>query len=91
MSDTHMHTDKILAALEPMFAEAEEKGLWFYASSIFTDFWISPKSLRKAHAEGRYIWHPKNWVLLDPGKRIAYPEEKIAEMQREINDINNQK
>lgn len=85
------HAARILSALEPMFVEAEEKKLWFYAPSIFADFWISPKALREAHKNGQYIWDPKNWILLDPRKRIEYLEHKIIEMQKEIDDINNQK
>lgn len=50
-----MHnTEDLLANLEPMFREAEEKKLWFYCS--YQSMWFSPQELRERHEEGRFVW-----------------------------------
>ncbi len=66
--------ERVLKALEPMFKEAEENGLWFH--SQYQDLWFSPASLAKAQAEGRFIWGAVNWDLRDP-------KEKLAALRRE--------
>lgn len=58
----------IIESLEPLFEEAERKKLWFYCQS--QGVWFSPKELRKAHAEGCFVWGPVNWTLSDPQVRL---------------------
>lgn len=75
----------ILKDLQPMFAEAYEKGLWFY--STYQDMWFSPDELDEAQAEGRFIWGPSNWQLRHPNEKIQELEAIKVNIDKEIGDI----
>lgn len=79
MSD---NASSILASLEPMFKEAEDRKLWFHSS--YQDIWLSPKELREQHAQGRLIWGPVNWRLRDPQEYLKQLHGKIVATEREI-------
>lgn len=55
---------QVLASLEPLFAEARAKGLWFH--SCYQDMWFSPDELAEMHRQDRFIWGPVNWTLRNP-------------------------
>ena len=59
-----MSRESILAGLEPLFKEAEEKGFWFRSNYQNSEF--SPQELRAEHAKGSFIWGAVNWQLFDP-------------------------
>jgi hypothetical protein len=70
--------------MKPMFAEAEDKGLWFYTS--YQGLWFSPKQLRELQDAGRFLWGPVNWQLRQPRERATDAEQAaivaIAEAKR---------
>lgn len=76
MSD---HAPAILAGLEPMFKEAEAKGLWFYCS--YQGMWFSPVELRAEHANGKFIWSDVNWRLRSPEEGLRELEDEAARAQ----------
>jgi hypothetical protein len=53
--------DAILTGLAPLFERADREGLMFHCS--YQDLWFTPAELRKAHAEGRFLWGAVNWTL----------------------------
>jgi hypothetical protein len=77
--------EKILKNLEPMFKEAEEKGLWF--RSRYQDLWFSPSELKEKHSEGRFIWGKENWELRNPKELIKCHEVAIKSHNNEISNI----
>lgn len=68
--------ERILESLEPLFQEAEEKGLWFYTE--YQSLWFSPKELRKQHEKGRFLLSPVSWRLRAPYVRLIELEDSIA-------------
>lgn len=74
----------VLAALEPLIHEAEEKGLWLVAL-YDNGIWFNPAELRLANEEGKFVWGPDNFELRDPYERytqlvnIANEARKAAE------------
>jgi hypothetical protein len=76
---------EILASLEPLFKEAEEKKLWFHCN--YQDMWFSPKELRAAHAEGRLIWGPVNWRLRDPYARLWQIADEVKKLTAEAFEL----
>lgn len=72
----------ILADLQPLFKEAEEKGLWFYGA--YHDIWFTPDELRKKHAEGKFLWGAVNW-------KLRHPSERKTEIDRQIENLNKEK
>jgi hypothetical protein len=77
--------EKILKSLEPMFKEAEEKGLWF--NSKYQDLWYSPSELKEKQSEGRFIWGKENWELRNPKELIKEHERAIEYRNKEISNI----
>ena len=75
--------EKILKSLEPLFAEAEAKGLWF--RSHYQGIALSPKEMRAEHAKGRLIWGRVNWELIDP-KTLLRDEKKELDNIRKHNE-----
>ena len=73
--------EEILKSLEPLFNEAEQKGLWFYCS--YEQMWFTPKELKQMHSEDRFIWGEDNWELRNPN-------EGIRELETLKNNINGQ-
>ncbi len=73
---------EIINDLEPMIREAEQKGFWlqtFYQSIAF-----SPSELRRAHADGKYLWGKCNWRIVDP-QTLMRDETAAAESVRSHN------
>ncbi|TPG68639.1 hypothetical protein EEL31_08970 [Brevibacillus laterosporus] len=60
---------EILASLQPLFDQAEKKGLWFYSS--YHDIWLSPSKLRQEQENGNFLWGAVNWQLRDPLERVV--------------------
>lgn len=77
--------EKILEELEPLFKEAEEKGLWFWVN--YQDLWFSPSELRRNHEMDRYVWGKINWVLRNPHEKILILENTIQQIQQEIRSV----
>lgn len=72
---TSEYRERILNMLEPLFQEAEEKGLVFranYQGTVFT-----PAELRAQHEDGLFLWGPANWQLVDPRLIIENAERDI--------------
>ena len=76
----------ILDSLEPLFTEAKAKGLFF--RSNYQGFLLSPDELRKEHANGRLIWGPVNWELVDPRTKSEELKEKIKSAENELANWN---
>ena len=77
----------ILTSLQPLFQEAEEKGLWFFHKSDQAGkIWRSPGYLRLKQSEDEYIWSPEYWELLNPGRYLdglrVQAESKVLEFNR---------
>lgn len=77
--------NSIIESLAPMFAEAREKGLWFYSS--YVDQWFSPDELSKEHADSCFVWGPNNWRLLDPLTGLIELTDKIVALQSKHNEF----
>lgn len=75
----------IRESLEPLFAEAEEKGLWFRTLAL--GLWLSPRELKQHQARGRFVWGPANWELRDPREHISYLEENIQSAEKALSDF----
>jgi len=67
--------DEVLDGLEPMFKEAEEKGLWFYC--FYQAMWFSPTELREEQANGKFRWGAVNWKLRNPQDELKSLDKKI--------------
>lgn len=72
----------ILEELEFLIKEAEEKGWWL--RSHYQQLEFSPRELRESNAQGRFIWGPVNWELIDP-KTLLKDEEKELHSLRKHN------
>lgn len=67
---------EIIESLRPLYAEAEEKGLWF--CSRHQTLWFSPSELRQAQENGSFRWGAWNWELRDPKERLEELRHEIA-------------
>lgn len=68
-----------------MFAEAKEKNLWLYCG--YQDLWFSPKELKDAQAEGRFIWGAENFKLRNPYElmnELSDRADKIEEQKKSL-------
>jgi 3-mercaptopyruvate sulfurtransferase SseA len=77
-------TTEILDSLEPLFKEAEEKGLWFFCG--YQGLWFKPSDLKQLQKEGRFIWGKTNWSLLDPNERTKLLKKNIENAMEELKD-----
>lgn len=73
---------QILEMLTPLFKKADAEGLWFYCS--YQSMWFSPAELREAQANGKFVWGPVNWQLLQPSQRVAELEDDIVMAKRAL-------
>lgn len=78
-------SDEILKGLEPLFAEAERTGKWFWCA--YQDLWFSPAKLREAQREGRFRWGAVNWSLREPGERVAEAEKRAKAAADDVERI----
>jgi hypothetical protein len=65
----------ILLSLQPLFAEARTKKLWFYCK--YHSLWFSPAELQAEHDNEKFIWGTVNWELRDPNERITELKDEI--------------
>ncbi len=86
MSNLHILEHVIATSLEPMYQEAEEKGLWFYhVTDEGQEIWCSPGFLRAEQAEGRLIIAPEHWELRDPA---GYMSKLVNDCQGIVDEYN---
>jgi hypothetical protein len=77
--------DEILAGLEPLFKEAEERKLWFYAN--YQQMWYSPTELKAQHAKGYLIWGAVNWQLRNPYELMNELDAQIRGTEQRKKDL----
>lgn len=77
--------DVVLAELEPLFKEAEEKHLWFHCE--YQDLWYSPAELREHHKGGAFIWGRQNWELKEPMIHLRALKLVVASAQKNVDDF----
>ena len=78
----------ILASLNPMFEEAQTKGLWFFHhSSEAGEIWCSPGFLRLKQAKDELVWAPEHWELRSPIDYIKALRKQAEELVNEYNDL----
>jgi len=75
MSNEQAEREKIIEGLQPLFKEAEKKGLWFHCH--YQDLLFSPAELRQAQSEGRFLWGAVNWTLVKPEERLDALEKAV--------------
>jgi hypothetical protein len=75
--------EQILRDLEPMFQEAEAKGLWFHCN--YQDIWFAPADLRKEHEKGSFIWGKVNWTLRNPSELTRQLEANVTDATAVLN------
>jgi hypothetical protein len=86
MSNLHILEYVISTSLEPMYREAEERGLWFYhLMEDGEEIWCSPGYLQKEQAEGRLIIAPEHWELRNP---VGYMSKLVNDCQLIVNEYN---
>lgn len=68
---------EVAESLKPMFAEAREKGLWFWCH--YQDLWFSPDALEAEQRAGRFRWGAVNWRLRDPKERPIEADKRVAD------------
>ena len=77
----------IITSLEPMFAEASEKKLWFYHHAPDgQEIWCSPAFLQDEQRKGNLLWAPEHWELRNP---VGYMKKLIAEATEIVDEYNN--
>lgn len=74
--------EEILKNLEPMFKRAKKEGKWFH--SYIQDIIFSPKELREDQANGKYIWGPDNWELVNPKEELKDLEHVAKCAQKDV-------
>jgi hypothetical protein len=76
----------ILMSLDPLFQEAEEKGLWFFHKSDEAgEIWCSPEYLRFKHSEDEYVWAPEHWELRNP---VRYMDSLRVQAESKVLEFN---
>ena len=85
---TSVQEQAILLSLQPLFEEAEAKGLWFFhESNEAGEVWCSPEYLRLEQAKGSMVWAPEHWELRSPSaylKKLAMQAEATVEEYNEM-------
>ena len=78
----------ILMSLQPLFEEAEARGLWFFhESNEAGQVWCSPEYLRLRQAEGELIWAPEHWQLRSPFDYMDGLKGQAEALVAEYNDL----
>ena len=78
----------ILASLNPLFEEAQSKGLWFFHHSAESgEIWCSPEYLRLKQAKDELVWAPEHWELRSPIGYIKALRKQAEELVREYNGL----
>ena len=82
----HILDQAIIASLQPLFEEAEEKGLWFFHHSPDgEELWMSPGFLKLRQAEGEHVMAPEHWELRNP---IGYMQKLHANAEAIVTEYN---
>ena len=78
----------IIRSLEPLFEEAETKGLWFFhESSEVGEVWCSPEYLKLEQSRGKLIWAPEHWELRSPSGYLKTLRVKAEQLVAEFNEL----
>lgn len=77
-------TEVMIDEMEPMFAEAKKRRLWFY--SAYQNLWWSPDELRTEQEAGRFRWGPANFKLRAPAEYIAERQRAVDEETRRLEE-----
>jgi hypothetical protein len=72
----------ILDGLKPLFKKARKEKLLFQ-SNYDRDIIFTPDELKKAQAEGRFVWGPVNWELIEPERIKQWLKIKVDEAQKD--------
>ena len=80
--------DLFQCAMEALFKEAEQRGLWLWHR--YHGLWFSPYRLRQEQSNGKFRRHPEEWELRLPLERLIQAknavrtaEEHLLQVQRE--------
>ena len=73
--------------LDQLIEKAKQESKWLYCGAI--NLWLSPEELEEHNKNGRFQLAPANWQLRDPSELIKEKEDKISEMQKELDTIKN--
>ncbi len=72
---TTLSFDYEIESFNDLMKRARKQNLWFYAKH--EDSWYSPDELEAKRNDGRCLWDAPTWQL-------RKPDEKIAELQKQI-------
>ncbi|MEM7209886.1 MAG: hypothetical protein AAF434_18850 [Pseudomonadota bacterium] len=76
----------IMTSLEPMYAEANEKKLWFFhAAADGEEIWCSPEYLQREQSKGNLMLAPEHWELRNP---VGYMTKLIANANALVDEYN---
>lgn len=76
----------ILMSLQPLFAEAESSGRWFFHESAEVgQVWCSPEYLRLQQSKDTYVWAPEHWELRSP---VGYLNNLRSQIEAEVKAFN---
>ena len=82
-----MSKQQILDQLEPLIKQAENEKKWLFCS--YQCLWFSPKELRQAHKEGRFIWGAVNWKLRSPKEYLREMRDKYIRSKTAYENFEN--
>ncbi len=72
--------DATAQTLNELIAEAERDSKWLLAS--YHGIYFTPDELRAANADGRFLWGPQNWTLIDPQARVEAARQALVHAQQ---------
>ena len=76
----------IITSLEPMFAEAEDKKLWFFHHAPDgEEIWCSPQFLKLEQSKGSLVMAPEHWGIAQP---VGYMKKLIANANALVDEYN---
>lgn len=77
---------KCLEDMENIIQQAERDEKWLSCAHVNMAF--TPQELRKANAEGRFIWaHPDNLDYVDPKDELITITGRLAVMAKEVEEF----
>lgn len=71
--------------LAQLIAQAEHEGKWLHCH--YQDLWFSPAELRRANAEGHFLWGVVYWQLRDPDEHLDRLRAEAARAQRAVKEF----
>ena len=82
----HILDQAIIASLQPLFEEAQEKGLWFFHNSPDgEELWMSPEFLKLKQSHGEHVMAPEHWELRNPS---GYMKKLHADAKGLVDEYN---